>query len=199
MSLSKQEYYKQGRDNDQRCGIHQSTLLRHIRNTLCNIYNGVGKYGHIRHQHGVIGGVRPLPGEGKEENRYHHIESVGKHYLEEGSEASRTVNVCGHLKLLRHSAEELSHKVYVKTVLQAQSRKGHYGQGPEGVEHTHGIETYIQRKLYNLRRDQQRQQNNEEQQVGALELEPGKAIAHEGRNKQLCDSHYQRQQECIQQ
>ena len=65
--------------------------------------------------------IRPLPREREQEDRDHHRDRERKNYPHKGSECSRAVDVSRLLKLIGHAAEELTHHVYVQSVLKGKS------------------------------------------------------------------------------
>ena len=73
--------------------------------------------------------ICPLPAECKQEHGYHHGDGQRKNDLNEGTEGSATIHICGFFKFVRNSAEELTKHKDVQTVLKCQTGNGKQNQG----------------------------------------------------------------------
>ena len=67
--------------------------------------------------------VCPLPREGEEEDCNHHRHGERKDYPEESVDNAGSINICGFLKLIRNTLEELTKHKYVKSVLESESEE----------------------------------------------------------------------------
>ena len=133
ISLAEEVKNYERRYDQKTCGILYNVLVKSPscegllevkearRNRLINVRHKIELVDLIHPEHRRIELVSPLPREREEEYRYHHGYGKRENDLEEGSEYSGSVNVCRLLKLVGNALEELSHKVYVKTVLKSKT------------------------------------------------------------------------------
>ena len=108
--LSKEVNYYEGRDNHNTAGILDYVEVERLTRILGvkmlgNVLDNVGHHPRTvilrtDEEETCVELIRPLPGEGKEEDRDHHRYGKRKDDLEEGSECTGTVNIRRLLKLV---------------------------------------------------------------------------------------------------
>lgn len=192
--LSKEEDDEEREYHEDRRRIVKGLLLNKLGNAFGNVANGVRKDYHVGHKHVVIRRIRPLPGEGEEEDGDHHVSSVGEHNREEGTHGACAVDIRCFVESLRQTSEVLTHEVDIKTVLKTETGSSHNNHGPNGVDDRHVAdevsETNVQRKHDGLRGNDKGKDYEEEEKVFAFEVESSKTVTGNAGYENLENSGY---------